>query len=316
MATIVEVAALAGVSTATVSRVFNGQTVSDERTQAVHRAAAELNFVPNRMARSLRRQQSEIIALVIPDVSNPYFTDVARGVEDVARAAGYSVVLCNTDGDRVAEAEYLRVAASSRMAGVILAAADDDAASRVAAYGLPVVAVDRGVDGAVDEIVMDNREAGELAASALPTVEGAVCITGPAAVATARDRATGARGAGVPEVVYASFGVDEARRAALALLDRATPPSGIVAGNNLIGVGVLQALASRGLSVADLPVTVIGALPFTTLDPRAVPIVRLPSRRMGELSAERLLARILGGESGDAGDVRRTVLHGRLEPGS
>ena len=97
MATIIDVAKLAGVSTATVSRVFNGQVVSEERVSAVRKAAQELQYVPNRTARSLRRRHSEMIALIFPDVSNPYFTEIARGVEDVARAAGYSVVLCNTD---------------------------------------------------------------------------------------------------------------------------------------------------------------------------------------------------------------------------
>ena len=165
MATIVDVAKLAGVSTATVSRVFNGQVVSDERVRAVRSAAHELQYVPNRTARSLRRRHSEMIALIFPDVSNPYFTEIARGVEDVARAAGYSVVLCNTDGDHAQESEYLRVAAAANMAGVIIAAADDESPAPPEGSGPAVVAIDRALRGAnVDEIVMDNYEAGFLAA--------------------------------------------------------------------------------------------------------------------------------------------------------
>ncbi len=311
MATIVDVARMAGVSTATVSRVFNGQSVSPGRSEAVRRAADELGFVPNRTARSLRRRHSEMIALVFPDVENPYFTEIARGVEDVARAAGYSVVLCNTDADHEKEAEYLRVAASAHMAGVILAAADD--ASRVAVPdgGPALVAIDRDFPaGGVDEIVMDNREAGRLAAEALAGAERIVCLTGPTSVGTARERADGARQGGACEVVHADFGVDGGRQVTLDLLARSERPGGIVAANNLTGVGVLQALASVGLTTRDVPVSVVGALPFTTLHPQAVAVVRLPSRRMGELAAELLLRRVAGDDSAP----ERIVLPGELRP--
>jgi len=108
MSTIYDVAAMAGVSPATVSRVLNGIAVSPEKAQRVREAAERLSFTPNRTARSLRKQHSEVIALVIPDIENPFFTSVARGVEDVAQAAGFSVVLCNTDEDPEKEARYLR----------------------------------------------------------------------------------------------------------------------------------------------------------------------------------------------------------------
>ncbi|MGI6877376.1 LacI family DNA-binding transcriptional regulator [Microbacterium sp. gxy059] len=311
MATIVDVARLAGVSTATVSRVFNGQSVSPARSEAVRRAADELGFVPNRTARSLRRRHSEMIALVFPDVENPYFTEIARGVEDVARSAGYSVVLCNTDADHEKEAEYLRVAASTHMAGVILAAADDASRPVVADGGPAIVAIDRAFPaGGVDEIVMDNREAGRLAAASIAGADPIVCLTGPASVGTARERAEGASEAGAVEVVHASFGVEGGRRQALELLARPERPGGIVAANNLLGVGVLQALASAGLTTRDVPVAVVGALPFTTLHPQAVPVVRLPSRRMGELAAEMLLRRV----AGDGSAPERVVLHGVLQP--
>src|SRR4051794_22154419 len=99
MATIYEVASLAGVSPATVSRVFNGLTVSDDKTRRVRDAAEKLGFTPNKTAQRLRNQTSELIALLIPDIENPFFTALARGVEDRAQQSGYSVVLCNTDDD-------------------------------------------------------------------------------------------------------------------------------------------------------------------------------------------------------------------------
>ena len=107
MATIYDVAARAGVSPATVSRVFNGRAVSEDRAERVRAAAESLSFTPNRTARTLRRQSSEVIALIIPDIENPFFTALARAVEDSAQSAVYSVVLCNTDDDPAKVAKYL-----------------------------------------------------------------------------------------------------------------------------------------------------------------------------------------------------------------
>lgn len=312
MVTIVDVAQRAGVSTATVSRVFNGAPVSDERTAAVRAAASELGFVPNRAARSLRRQRSELIALIIPDIENPYFTEVARGAEDVAREAGYSLVLCNSDADPAKEAEYLRIAAAEKMAGVLLAISGDGSdLPGVADRPDSIVAIDRTVPGlSLDEVVMDNRRAGALAAGAVRARERIVCITGPEHVATARERADGCLDAGAHDVVFATFGVEGGRLAMERLLDGPEPPSAVVAGNNLLGVGVLQALSSRGLTQRDVEISVIGSLPFTTLDPRSVTIVRLPARAMGEAAARLLVRRV----DGDPSAPERVVLEGELLP--
>ncbi|WP_218683162.1 LacI family DNA-binding transcriptional regulator, partial [Microbacterium sp. BF1] len=161
MATIYDVAELAGVSPATVSRVFNGTSVSEEKVAAVRDAAAKLNFTPNRTARTLRRQSSEVIALVIPDIENPYFTEMARGVEDVASEAGYSVVLCNSDAQLEKEATYLRIAIAEHMSGIIIATADEQSnLDSILATGRPVVAVDRSTTYDIDGVVMANRAAG------------------------------------------------------------------------------------------------------------------------------------------------------------
>ena len=148
MPTIYEVAALAGVSPATVSRVLNGVPVSPAYAAKVRQAAEALNFTPNRTARTLRRRSSEIIALIIPDIENPFFTALARGVEDSAQAAGYSVVLCNTDERQDKEAKYLKIALSEHMAGVILAPTSNHTnLDAVVSRKTPVVAVDRSAHG-------------------------------------------------------------------------------------------------------------------------------------------------------------------------
>lgn len=308
MVTIQDVARRAGVSPATVSRVFNGVPVTPAKVEAVHRAVAELGFVPNRTARALRTQSSEVVALVIPDIENPYFTELARGVEDVAQEAGYSVVLCNSDADADKEARYLRIAVAEHMAGVILAAAGpatDVAAVRQA--GRPVIAVDRPLGPAapaVDTVLMANRAAGRAATDDLLDAgfRRIACVTGPGALETARDRAEGwreayrARSLEPPEELlrHVSFRVDGGRAAAEELASLS--PDAYVAANNLLGVGVIQVLSERGTPPPAVGVAVVGSLPFTTLAPSAVTVVRLPAREMGVSAARLLLDRLAGDE--------------------
>lgn len=322
MATIYEVAKAAGVSPATVSRVFNGIGVSPQKTAAVREAAAQLRFTPNRTARRLRRQNSEVIALVIPDIENPYFTEMARGVEDVAQGAGYSVVLCNTDAQIEKESTYLQIAMSEHMAGVILAAASDHSnLDEIIATKRPVVAVDRGTGYDIDGVVMANRPAGQAATEHLVQsgYRRIACITGPEHIETAHERAQGWRGVSArnfpdldpePLLRYSTFRVDGGRAAMAELLALPEPPDAVVAGNNLLGVGAIQVLTERGLTPPRFGVAVVGSLPFTTLSPAAVTVVRLPAREMGMTAARMLLERI----GGDAQPARTIVLRSELQP--
>lgn len=324
MATIYDVAELAGVSPATVSRVFNGTSVSVEKAKAVRDAAKELKFVPNRTARTLRRQSSEVIGLIIPDIENPYFTEMARGVEDVASEAGYSVVLCNTDAQVDKEATYLQIAISENMSGVIIATASEQSdLDSILATGRPVVAVDRSTTYDVDGVVMANRAAGTAATRALIEAgyQRIAYIGGPAHIDTAAERASGWRAALTHAhsdadldalVRFATFRVDGGRAAMEELLAMPEPPDAVVAGNNLIGVGAIQVLTEHGLTPPEVGVAVIGSLPFTTLSPTAVTVVRLPARHMGVTAAKMLLERI----GGDEQPARTVVLRNELRAAS
>jgi LacI family transcriptional regulator len=312
MATIYEVAAKAGVSPATVSRVFNGITVSPSYAQRVRTAAEELNFVPNRTARRLRRRSSEVIALVIPDIENPFFTALARGVEDRARAAGYSVVLCNTDEDPDRESTYLAIALAEHMAGVILAPAGDvsDIEALVASRR-PVVAVDRGLARLdIDAVTVDNRAGGRTAAELLLASghRRVACITGPRAVETAQQRMEGwrtATGAGDALVRYADYRVSGGRAAMADLLSLPEPPDAAVVTNNLMAAGALEALHEAGLRAPEFGLAVLGDLPFGSFGQRGVQVVDLPARELGAAAAGLLLARL----DGDDGPARTVVLH-------
>ncbi|OAN39037.1 LacI family DNA-binding transcriptional regulator [Microbacterium sp. H83] len=324
MVTIYDVARLAQVSPATVSRVFNGTSVSAEKVAAVRRAAKSLDFTPNRAARSLRRQSSEVIGLVIPDIENPYFTEMARGVEDVASEAGFSVVLCNSDSQTEKESTYLQIAIAEHMSGVIIAPASDRTRlDGILATGRPVVAVDRGTTYDIDGVVMANRAAGTSAAESLLAAgyRRVAYIGGPQEIDTAAERAAGWRSAIAGTVSdadaeellrFATFGVDGGRQAMEELLALPAPPDAVVAGNNLIGVGAIQVLTEHGLTPPETGVAVIGSLPFTTLSPTAVTVVRLPARHMGVTAARMLLERI----AGDDQPPRTVVLRNELQPAS
>ncbi|MFC0680059.1 LacI family DNA-binding transcriptional regulator [Lysobacter korlensis] len=323
MATIYEVATLAGVSPATVSRVMNGLRVSPEKAELVRSAAAKLKFTPNRTARTLRRQNSEVIALLLPDIENPYFTSMARGVEDAAQAAGFSLVMCNTDEDPSKEARYLDIAVSENMAGVIIAPASDHTElTQLLERGRPVVAVDRSTRYDVDAVMMSNRPAGRDAAQSLVDsgYRRIACITGPEDIETAMERAIGWRtaveaagGSATSDLLrFSTFRVDGGRAAMEDLLASAEPPDAVVATNNLMGVGALQVLTERGLTPPRFGVAVVGDLPFTTLSPAAITIVRLPARHMGTTAARMLLARI----EGDAEPAHTVVLRNEVVPAS
>ena len=303
--------------------MFNGTSVSDEKVAAVRSAAKQLSFTPNRAARTLRRQSSEVIGLIIPDIENPYFTEMARGVEDVASEAGYSVVLCNTDAQVEKESTYLQIAISEHMSGVIIATASEHSdLDPILATGRPIVAVDRTTAYDVDGVFMANRAAGTSATQDLirSGYRRIAYIGGPSHIDTAAERAAGwqqavaADGREIdPDLLrFSTFRVDGGRAAMEELLALPEPPDAVVAGNNLIGVGAIQVLTEHGLTPPAVGVAVIGSLPFTTLSPAAVTVVRLPARHMGVTAANMLLERIRG----DVQPSRTVVLRNELQSAS
>src|SRR5690606_3494847 len=191
-----DVAVHAGVSTATVSRALNNApTVDPELVERVRRSAEALGYRPNRVARNLRRRAGSVWALLISDIENPFFTAVARGVEDVALERGYSVVLCNTNEDPAREQRYLDVVLAEQAAGVIVSPATESTdLGRLTSHRVPTDTTDRRVRGAaLDAVVVDNR-LGAREATALLLEAGyrrVACISGPADVSTAEERRAG-----------------------------------------------------------------------------------------------------------------------------
>jgi LacI family transcriptional regulator len=308
MPTMADVAARAGVSVATVSRVLSGKTavVSGPVRQRVLDAAEELQYHPNNLARNMRWGTSRIFGLVISDVANPFFTAVARGVEDVAHRNGYYLVLANTDEDADREAATLAVMTAERAAGLIIATTNQngDLIRRTIANGSAVVAVDRRVRGlSTDTVAVDNDGAAHEAVSHLIHLghRRIAIIGGPRDADSASERLRGYerahRDARLPIdpdlVIEGNFrergGLDATRR----LMTLPQPPTGIFAVNNLTTIGVLRALGERGSRIpADVSVVGFDDMPTAELLSPPLTTVRQPTYRIGVEAARLLVRRI------------------------
>ena len=306
MATIYDVAAQAGVSPATVSRVLSGKTVNAELTKKVREAAGVLGYRANRTAQSLRRQHSKLIGLIIPDIENSYFTAIARGVEDALEPAGYSVVLCNSDSDLQKESRYVDVAVSEAMAGIIIAPANAKTdLSPLLSRGRAVVVIDRDPLTVETDVVVlaDRASASELTTALFELGHSRIaCVTGPVDVETSVQRVEGWRDAhrmrGIEPaddlLVYSDFKVAGGQTTMQRLLDSPNPPDAVFSANNLMGAGMIETLEERGQQVG---LAVFGPLPAGSAVPRSCVIADTPGREMGRRAAERLLARIADPET-------------------
>ncbi|WP_280383225.1 LacI family DNA-binding transcriptional regulator [Nocardia wallacei] len=322
--TIRDVAALARVSPATVSRVLNGDPrVAEQLRGRVDTAVAELGYRPNSQARSLRTRATKVLGLIIADIQNPFFTALARGVEDAASERDYSVVLANSDESLGKEQRYLEVAAAERMAGVILAPSSTTASriDTLTERGIPVVAIDRRLRRAdIDSVTVNNRKAAQQAVEHL-VAAGArriAMITGPADASTATSRLAGyraaLRAAGLrpdPALeVRGDYRIEGGRRAARALLTRPERPDGLFVGNNLMMVGALDALAQERIAFPDdLLLAGFDEMSWSGFAP-PITLVEQPSYEIGRRATELLLPRARG----DHFPPQRLVLPARLHP--
>ncbi|MCL2784879.1 MAG: LacI family transcriptional regulator [Propionibacteriaceae bacterium] len=308
MVTIYDVAKMAGVSPATVSRVFGGQTpVAQAKAQAVREAAAKLEFQPNGNARRLRTSSSDIIAMIVPDVANPYFTEMTRAVEDAARAVGYSVILCNTDDEVDREQDYLRMATREPVAGIIIAPNCQSRLSWAIERRVPVVCVDRRAPhDTCDSVVFDNFSAALGATHMLYDAgyERLGAIIGPEFVETSLPRLQGWTQAVLertgsqpdPALIKQALQTSEAEgeRLALELLSGTEPPDAIFVGNNPLATGALRVLFRKELLPPTIGLVSFGGPPQALFTYPGIIVTHLPQREIGTMAADMLLERING----------------------
>lgn len=307
--TIRDVAQNAGVAVSTVSRVLNGSGyVSAATREKVLRAVEELDFQPNNHARSLATGRTRTIALVIPDITNPFFPTIARGVEDAASTRGYTVVLCNTDGDSAQEAAYVRTLREQRVDGIIFTVSTDEsgAVRDLLRDKFPLALIDRQVEGArVDSVLIDNMACAREATRHLLRLghRRIAYINGPPNLATSRDRQRGYFAAlreaelrpdgdfiRAGDFKYPS-GYDKMKD----LLQSDIGLTAVFAANDMMAVGAIRAIEESGRRVPeDVAVVGFDDIMLASLVKPALTTISQPAYRMGVMAAELLLERMFG----------------------
>jgi LacI family transcriptional regulator, galactose operon repressor len=315
--TIRDVARLAGVSVATVSAVINGKgRVSSERSERVRKAIEKLDYHPDHTARSLRTKRTLTVGVIVPQFASPFFAEALRGVEDVTRSEGYSVLVCNSSADPIREQRHLSTLLSGRVDGILLASADPHFAYHwLARRQPPLVLFDRvpaGFRGTA--VTTANVEAATEATNHLIGLghKGIGIIAGPADISSSNERLEGFRKAmgeaGLPIVEeYFKCGDYEAQggyRCALELLQLPHPPTAIFSCNYEMTMGLERALSELHvrcpeqvsiLAYDDLVGGLDGFSWATMFSPKLTAVAQ-PSYELGRIAAQLLIEKMLAPE--------------------
>lgn len=302
-----DLARLAGTSPSTASRAISGKgyVAADVRTRVLA-AAEQIGYVPDGNARSLRSRTSRAVGVLISDLRNPFYANLAAGIESRLRSAGYHVIVVNTDGQVDAEVQGARTFLAVRVSAAIVTPVSDRAVRMLMTGGVPVVQADRMVDGlSSDGVLVDNVRAAE-------DITGHLIGLGHTRIALVIDETdwtTGAgrlagyraalRAAGVPEdsglVVAAGFDPAAASAAVRGLLDRRSDVTAVFAANNMLAQGVFEAVRSRGLRVpADLSIVAFDDVPWMSMVSPAITTVDQHTDELGRTCAELVLDRVAG----------------------
>ncbi len=318
-----DIAADAQVSAATVSRVLNGSHIVDDNLRLRVLASVEkLGYQPNMVARSLRTHKSFVLGVIIPSITNPFFTAVARAVEDAALEAGYAVTICSSDQDLAKERRYLEVLRNRMVDGALVAVADMDASdlTPLTQSGMPVVLVDRCLQGVtLDSVIVDTRQGAYMAVEHLINrgYRRIGMVGGPLGVSTAASKLEGFhqaladRGMPIDEDIVLTGDYTEASGYELGrtLLDMRTPPDAVLAANNQMTLGFFRLVRERGLRVPQ-EIAFIGFddAPWASLVVPPVTVVDQPMYELGKRATQMLLERIDGRRQ----EIRHDVLPTRL----
>ena len=307
VATIKDVAAEAGVSTATVSRVMSSANgVTRRARERVMRAVGKLDYHPNRLARHLRAGRRKIIGVIIPDLQNPFFPGVVHGVEAVLYTAGYTLMLGHSDGLAEREQRHMAVLRGEGAAGLVLIPDNGPGASYepLQSWDIPVVAVDRRPRHLqVDLVTTSNREGVREAVAHLIShgYKDIALIGGPPGLSVSQERLAGYQEAlraarlPLPEafVVAGDFRQESGRLAMTRLLALPKPPRAVLSANNLMTLGALETIHEQGLRIPE-DVAVIGFDDMSwaaSLRPSLTAVVQ-PDEELGRAAAQLLLERI------------------------
>lgn len=305
--TIRDVARKAKVSTATVSRVLAGiNVVSEELAARVREVARQLNYQPNRVARSLRSQKSRIVGVLIPNIQNPFFTGVIRGIEDLLQATDYTLLLGNSDDNPIRERNYLDLLRAEGVGGLIVVPGIDAVKTYFDVFeaGIAVVSIDRFVaELPCDSATVANEEGAAAAIRHLIALghKRIGMVTGPTNVSTATERLAGyvaaLSEAGIPRdpelMHHVVFRQEGGYEATSKLMSLPSPPTAIFAASDFIALGVLRALHDRRLRIPDeVAVVSFDDMPWAAALSPPLTAVSQPTYELGATAARLLLERL------------------------
>jgi LacI family transcriptional regulator len=298
-----DVARTAGVSVGTVSNVLNRPSlVSPQTLERVQSVINELGFVPNGFARHLRSGYSRTIGLVVPDVANPFFTEVARGVEDAASKRDYAVFLCNSDESTIKETKYLNALVEQKVRGVLITPADNkpQRLDMLTERGIAVTLLDReSMTGDQCSVAVDDVRGGEIAIEHLASLghRTIAWVNGPESIPQCADRGIGvnnaARVAGVniSTIRVPLMNGDQGVMAVKAILALEKPATAIFCANDLLALGVMRALLAEGITIpSDLSIMGYDDIAFAPSATVPLTSISQPAYQLGVAAAELLLA--------------------------
>lgn len=307
-----DVARHANVSVMTVSRALNNSPLVKESTrQRVLQSMRELNYIPNQLANALYRGESRTFSVIVPDIRNPYFTNVVRGAEDAARSNGYRIILCNTDEDLEKEYDYIEMSYSMRVEGVAIMVSGDESRSnlhRLESFHIPFVLIDRPVRGIRSDIVkgMNEEGANQLVHHLLELGHRRIAIMiGKHSISTWRELQNGYRkaiqGAGLPysgDLVFhfPSFPHEGALEGVVnSVLHSPGEPTAVIAGSQFEASQVIHILHKKNVRVPeDLSVACFAdADPYPYMD-NFLTSAELSGHQFGQFAVELLLSRVDG----------------------
>ncbi|MFP5113976.1 LacI family DNA-binding transcriptional regulator [Bacillaceae bacterium C204] len=304
MSTIKEVAAVANVSVATVSRVLNNKGyVNEETRKKVLLAISELNYVPNEVARSLFKKQSKTIALIVPDIKNPFFPEVARAIEDVMSSQEYTLILCNSDGKVEKEIMYLDVMKQKYVDGIIIVTSTLTP-KHIESRDIPIVALDRPISSDLPSVSVNNFDGARQAVQYLKEIgcKKIAHIRGPYTISNSDERYKGYLAEVENEpwfhpdlVVDGNYHVEQTTEATTRLLLTNPDIDGIFAGNDYMAVGVLKAASKLGIRVpTDLSLIGFDGIQLSQLTSPEITTMAQPIYELGATAGELLLKLIEG----------------------
>lgn len=275
-ATIKQVAAEAEVSTATVSRVLNcSLKVSDEARLRVNEAIAKLHYEPSAIARSLKQDKTYMIGIIVPDITNPYFMEISKGIEDTVGQCGFQLMFCSSDENNDKEGRLLQLLNEKRVDAVVIATAGGNGAkiASMSRSGLPVVLIDRSLEGGEDleslDLVAENNAEGAFMLTKRLLEDGHTAlgvVNGPSSVSTGRERLEGVLRAmrewGIEEPLHiynGDFTIQGGIRAVRRFWQAEHKPTAIISLNNRMTFGVLLELVRSGLNIpSDVAIASFG----------------------------------------------------------